>query len=293
MIAYGAVAVQRYSNAMAHEDWSDLEIDAIVADYFSMLVKELTAQPYNKADHRRALLKLIDRGEGAIEFKHQNISAVLMGLGHPWINGYKPASNFQGALIDGVVRYLQAHPDWLEPGEDGAETIPTMVKENRSLVIGAPPATNTQPNIDLNMMHALAGKFDVAGRDAKNRRLGQAGERLVLDNERASLRSAGRPDLAAQVIWTANEQGDGAGFDIASFELDGRPRLIEVKTTNGWERTPFFLTRNELAVANANAEVWHLVRVWDFSRNAKAFGLRPPLDEHVELTPANYLARLH
>jgi hypothetical protein len=45
------------------------------------------------------------------------------------------------------------------------------------------------------------------------------------------------------------EEGDGAGFDIASFDPDGRERFIEVKTTNGAATTPFFLTRNEMAVA--------------------------------------------
>jgi hypothetical protein len=45
------------------------------------------------------------------------------------------------------------------------------------------------------------------------------------------------------------EDGDGAGFDVLSFEPDGRERLIEVKTTNGTAATPFFLTRNEMSVA--------------------------------------------
>ncbi len=30
--------------------------------------------------------------------------------------------------------------------------------------------------------------------------------------------------------------------------------LIEVKTTNGWERTPFHISRNELAVADENRD---------------------------------------
>lgn len=71
----------------------------------------------------------------------------------------------------------------------------------------------------------------------------------VLAHERASLRSAGRDDLAHKVRWVSEEDGDGAGYDIASFAPDALPRLIEVKTTNGWERTPFHITRNELAVA--------------------------------------------
>jgi hypothetical protein len=43
----------------------------------------------------------------------------------------------------------------------------------------------------------------------------------------------------------AAEDGDGAGYDILSFDPSGKERLIEVKTTNGAAKTPFFLTRNE------------------------------------------------
>jgi hypothetical protein len=49
--------------------------------------------------------------------------------------------------------------------------------------------------------------------------------------------------------------------------------LIEVKTTNGWERTPFHITRNELAVAEERRSEWRLFRLWNFSREPKAFEL--------------------
>lgn len=41
-----------------------------------------------------------------MEFKHQNISAVLKGLGEAWITGYKPAFNFQSSLEEAVLRWL-------------------------------------------------------------------------------------------------------------------------------------------------------------------------------------------
>jgi hypothetical protein len=88
-------------------------------------------------------------------------------------------------------------------------------------------------------MAAMGRKFDVAERDARNRALGKAGEECVLHHERQQLCAAGRDDLADKVRWTAVKDGDGFGFDILSFEADGREKLIEVKTTNGWERTPF------------------------------------------------------
>jgi len=107
---------------------------------------------------------------------------------------------------------------------------------------------------------------------------------------RFSLRQAGREDLAREVRWVSEQDGDGAGYDIASFEPDGRPRLIEVKTTNGWDRTPFFISRNELEVADRHRSTWCLLRLWDFSRDARAFELRPPLEAHVSLTATAYQA---
>src|SRR4051812_42143386 len=60
--------------------WSREEVDLIVADYFSMLRAELAGEPYSKADHNRALQPLLGgRSKSSIEFKHQNISAVLVG----------------------------------------------------------------------------------------------------------------------------------------------------------------------------------------------------------------------
>ncbi|MFC3175015.1 DUF3883 domain-containing protein [Novosphingobium bradum] len=141
-------------------------------------------------------------------------------------------------------------------------------------------------------MTAIGRKYDVAERDARNRALGKAGEQLVLQHEISTLRSAGRDDLADKVRWTSVQDGDSYGFDILSFTSDGHDRLIEVKTTNGWDRTPFHISRNELAVAEERREHWQLVRVWDFARAPKAFALRPPLQAHAELTPTSFLAAL-
>ena len=73
------------------DDWSPHEVEAAVADYFDMLAKELRSEPFNKAQHNRHLQTLLaDRPRGSIERKHQNISAILIELGYPYIDGYKP-----------------------------------------------------------------------------------------------------------------------------------------------------------------------------------------------------------
>src|ERR1700739_1930722 len=174
-------------------DWTDEQNDAIVADYFAMLADDIEGRGYRKAAHNRWLRAEIDRPRGSIEYKHQNISAVLKGLGEDWIPGYKPAFNFQASLADAVVRWLEGHPDWLAPaarrGENG---MPSGVREDAILWIGPPPThSNAPPPDELEQMTAIALKYDVAERDERNRALGRAGEERVLAHERAILLASG------------------------------------------------------------------------------------------------------
>src|SRR5258708_2451514 len=94
--------------------WQDDELDAIVADYFDMLADELSGRPYVKSRHNAALMARIGRTHRSVEFKHQNISAVLDDLGMPWISGYRPKPNYQNAIFEAIDRYLTQHPDILE-----------------------------------------------------------------------------------------------------------------------------------------------------------------------------------
>ena len=82
-------------------------------------------------------------------------------------------------------------------------------------------------------LERLVRKFDPVERDLRNRLLGRAGEEFVLEIERKKLEKLQRLDLLKKVRWISAEEGDGAGYDILSFEPDGRELLIEVKTTNG------------------------------------------------------------
>ena len=110
--------------------------------------------------------------------------------------------------------------------------------------------------------------------------------------EQSHLKANGRADLAREVEWTSEERGDGAGYDIRSFALDGSERLIEVKTTNGTAKTPFFLSENERAFSDERPDAFRLLRLYSFAEKPSAFELRPPLSERLALSPANYRASL-
>jgi len=72
------------------------------------LLGELRGEQYSKTAHRRTLAKLLDdRSDGSVEFKHANISAVLIEFGYPYIAGYKPRWNYQQLLADAVGARLQ------------------------------------------------------------------------------------------------------------------------------------------------------------------------------------------
>src|SRR5260370_37429652 len=91
-------------------NWTNQELDLIVSDYFLMLSDEAAGIPFNKAQHNRLLRSKIDRSEGSIEFKHQNISAALQQLGIPRIRWYLPAANDQQPINSSTDRYLSQDP---------------------------------------------------------------------------------------------------------------------------------------------------------------------------------------
>lgn len=92
-------------------DWSELEVQQVIANYFDMLDKYLSGTSFVKAEHRRALIpQLNGRTHRAIEFKHRNISSVLNELGLVWLDGYRPAPNRQNLLVEEVLRVVSASP---------------------------------------------------------------------------------------------------------------------------------------------------------------------------------------
>ena len=272
--------------ARTGEDWSDQEIDLIVADYFAMLEMELNGEPYVKARRNAALQDLTGRSKGSIEFKHQNISAVLQTLGEPWIIGYKPMQNFQRALLGGVERFLQNRTK----GVDFLLPKATTLSEQGALFIGEAPTKIERPEDSNPHLARLVRKFDPALRDERNRQLGKLGEERVFHSERARLQGAGRDDLARKVRWVAQEDGDGAGYDILSFTEGGGERFLEVKTTAGGEQTPFYISSNEKLFSEERQDAFRIFRLYDFARAPKAFEIAPPLESRLILETANYKA---
>jgi hypothetical protein len=279
------------------KDWSEDEVRLIVADYFDMLEAELLDKPYKKSEHRKALTpQLSGRSEGSIEFKHQNVSGVLVELGLPYIEGYKPRSNYQSMLATEVESFLDQQPGFLQQMASAPTLNPTqpkpVAKPNLEVVIEDPPEKIFAPSTTGKpWLSRKARKIDFAERDAANRQLGKLGEQFVFDLERYRLNLAGRDDLAQTVVWASQDIGDGLGFDIISFdEANDSERMLEVKATGLGKFFPFYVTANEVRCSEDIPQQYHLFRVFDFGRSPRLYILHGSLRELCQLEPVLFRA---
>ena len=283
----------------APKDWTQQEVGLIVADYFTMLEKELLGKEYSKTEHRRSLAPKLDgRSDPSIEYKHANISAVLTGLGLPYVEGYKPRGNYQSLLAQEVEAFLDRNPTFLEQLA-GAPTLnpdkaPPSDVLDLDTIIEDPPAEIIGPKEAGKPWLSRKGrKIDFAQRDALNRQLAKLGEEFVVRLERHRLLLAGRDDLARKVLWVAVEIGDGLGFDVLSFDdQDESEKLIEVKTTGLGKFFPFYVTGNEVRCSEDMAEQFHLFRVFDFGRTPRVYILAGSLKDNCHLEPTQYRATI-
>lgn len=273
-------------------DWSREEVEAIVADYLQMLTLELAGQSYSKTEHRQNLQqKLQGRSEPSIEFKHGNISAAMIDLGFPYIRGYKPRSNYQALL--GVVAAEQVRgKTTLDNAALAAVQQPAVMPTltDFTKVKSDAPQKQNRATEPLNPLLFKAVKRDYLEREAQNQSLGLAGEEFVVEFEHWRLIALGQQRLADKVDHVSKSKGDGLGYDVLSFDADGKERFIEVKTTTFGRDTPFFVSRGELALSNGAHEQFHLYRLFEFRKAPRLFDLKGSLDQHCVLDPVTYRA---
>ena len=275
--------------------WSREEVEAAVADYFVMLGKDLRGKPYNKAEHNRQLQNLLSgRTRGSVERKHQNVSAVLIELGYPYIDGYKPLGNYQELLARVVQERLSAATGLQEVI---AATVAAEVKGVPAVgdllsIVVPPPVRDRDPArlYDRPAARVARPQRNYLEAEARNRSLGRAGEELVLRFEHERLWRAGERSLADRIEHVARTQGDGLGYDIRSFEVGGQDRLIEVKTTRFGALTPFFASRNEVEVSEERRDEYQLYRLFSFRAEPRLFTLAGSLRSSCQLEPFSYSA---
>lgn len=281
------------SEPKAGTAWTEAENDVIVASYFRMLRAELRGEPYVKSAENRRVQEGTGRSRGSVEHKFMNISAALLELGLVHIDGYKPERNSQAALRVAVAEYAEREPGLLDlmdafvRREEPAGTS-DFAWDVQPSAVPSVEFLGGHRGEDFRPLH-----IDFVAREAANRSLGLAGEVAVVESERRLLRTAGRDDLAGAVEHVARTRGDGAGFDVLSFDAaTEEERYIEVKTTRRSEYSPFYVSRNEVAFSRARTGQFALYRLFRFGRRSRGFYvLQGALDTSCVLDPIHYSAR--
>ena len=228
-----------------------------------------------------------------MEFKHQNISAVLIAEGFPYIDGYKPRRNVQAELRR-AVRERIPEIEGLIRADVEKRQAPVVVGDILGIEVDPPDLSEPvvgERRSDYLTPGAAAGPIDYLLREAGNRSLGDAGEALVMDYERVRLARAGKDHLARNVEQVSKTEGDHMGFDIHSYEASGRDRFIEVKTTRYGRHTPFYISDGELRFSEEYADSYRLYRLFGFRKHPLLFTLPGDVSEHVQLQAVNYRAR--
>ena len=243
----------------------------------------------------RALRARLDnRTRGAVERKHQNISAILIELGFPYINGYKPLGNVQSMLRDVLREHLPPFEGLVEADVEASQK-QIIVDDVLGIRVDPPAPTPTsvrEAPAEYVVRSLRSPTINYLHRETLNRSLGDAGESLVMEFERARLRTQGRDHLAGNVEQVSKTVGDHAGFDIHSYEVNGRDRFIEVKTTRYGKLTPFYISAGEVRFSRANADAYHLYRLFEFRQEPKLFLLPGNIERHAQLRAVNYRAHL-
>ena len=90
-------------------------------------------------------------------------------------------------------------------------------------------------------------------------------------------------------------EGDSAGYDVRSFNVDGTERHIEVKTTGGPATNAFFISPNEVTYSVNHPDTYLLMRLYGYvaaTNSASYYEQLVLIKDSFGLTPSEYRANL-
>lgn len=132
-------------------------------------------------------------------------------------------------------------------------------------------------------------------RSKKSDKVGKLGEEFVFEYEKQQLFGKGLADLAEKVVFHREDAVHRTpGWDITSFFDDGRPKYIEVKSSEGDTINEIILTRNEWAKAQdpVLANDYFIYLVTNITNKPKIEILRNPasyvMDEKLDIEVESY-----
>lgn len=228
---------------------------------------------------------------------NKNIKIAKIRLGFPpikrearfWIYGLNDFINAGDSVLMGKINgYLVIIPlNQLSENYDNLNELTRTVKLNYS--------SKKKLKRQKKNRSYKAFKKDYLKQAMDNSKLGLEGELFIVFSEKQNLIEAEREDLANKVEHVSVEQGDGLGYDVLSFDLNGNSKFIEVKTTRSICNTRLFLSMNEMNFSCDYPENYHLYRVYEFNDSTKSGKIKIVkgcLNDNIKIEPVSFSAVL-
>lgn len=139
--------------------------------------------------------------------------------------------------------------------------------------------------------------IDYSEQQKRNQETGDIGEKIVLANEIDKARKWGLSEDLVSQIRRVSLESDDYGFDILSFDQNGKEHYIEVKTTKASSNSlSFVLTQNELDHARKYGSAYSIVMVFDVAQNPRIWDMGNPFVSEpckVNIKPIKYLVEVN
>lgn len=99
----------------------------------------------------------------------------------------------------------------------------------------------------------------------EKKEIGDAGELFVLNDQKKRVKNT-LPEFVKNIRHVSKMDGDGAGYDIRSFDKNGKIIYVEVKTTKGEKKNSFFMSATEYAFYELHKDNYMIARVYEFDK---------------------------
>jgi hypothetical protein len=154
----------------------------------------------------------------------------------------------------------------------------------------------TDESKENELIKTVLKRFEEKRQNSKNIRtkdIGDVGEAISIQHEKARLISLGRPEQAKNVKKIPEHYA--IGYDISSYEgLDSLMRCIEVKTTVSRNKLSIFrfhMTPNEWSAAETYQNAYYIYRLMIYKNGITLFVIRNPVslykENRLNMTPRN------
>lgn len=246
-------------------------------EYSSYLSSRLISHSYQKnAKQHFASFKNIDTKPSESNSQNKNITNFAEISEH----NFDKKENEENTFLS----------DMLNIFNDEIDNANNSTTENKNII-------NTIDVISPYKKYSTPRKIDWESINKNKAVTGMRGEEIVMEIEQNYLKSIDREDLAVKVRHASKTDGDGLGYDILSFFLDGQEKYIEVKSSKNSNSNSFNITDNELDFMKENKDNYQIYRLFNVGNTDGEFptlkiDTASDILNYKKIIPSQYLVKM-